>query len=123
MLNGKTILLIEDDEEMRDELGGVLSGQGYAIMSAGDGGTGLAFLRENRCDLVLLDLKLPGLNGREILRIIKREHPRQKVFIVTGSTLSGVRQTADPVLAPADAVINKPFRVEDLIGLITEALG
>ena len=120
MFDQKTILLIEDDEEMRSELGGALSRAGYEVAGAGDGDNGLAFLRANRCDLVLLDLKLPGLNGREILNIIGDEHPRIKVFIVTGSLFS---EAGERALQRADAIINKPFRVADLIGRIKAALG
>ena len=69
------ILIVEDESKMRRLLELNLSEDGFTTFSAGDAETGLKMLRENAIDLVVTDLKLPGMDGLEFLQIVKRHSP------------------------------------------------
>ena len=69
------ILLVEDDERMARFVELELAHEGYTVLKAADGRTGLTMALNDRPDLVLLDILLPGLNGLEVLRRIRRESP------------------------------------------------
>ena len=69
----RTVLVVEDDAPLRRMIGVFLRAAGYRVCAAEDGPTGLALARDERPDLVLLDLMMPGLDGWEVLRRIKGE--------------------------------------------------
>ena len=77
------ILIVEDEAKMRRLLELNLGEDGFATHSAGDAETGLKLLRENPIDLVLTDLKLPGMNGLEFLQTIKRQNAALPVVVMT----------------------------------------
>ena len=79
----KRILVIEDDIELCDELKIILKDENYLTESANNGLDGLNMIKKNKYDLVLLDLKMPGLNGLEVLKIIKNTYKDLKVIIIT----------------------------------------
>ncbi|MBU4033745.1 MAG: response regulator, partial [Proteobacteria bacterium] len=66
----KTILIIDDEASIRDSLSGILSDEGFHTRLAEDGLQGLSLLEEERVDLVLLDIWMPGLDGMEVLQRI-----------------------------------------------------
>ena len=70
------ILIVEDEAKMRRPLELNLGDDGFTTLSAGDAESGLKLLRENTVDLVVTDLKLPGMNGLEFLQAIKRQTRR-----------------------------------------------
>ena len=70
-VNRRTVLVVEDDPPLRRMIGIFLRAAGYRVCAAEDGPSGLALTRDERPDLVLLDLMMPGLDGWEVLRRIK----------------------------------------------------
>jgi DNA-binding NtrC family response regulator len=78
------ILVIDDQESMRDSCQQTLCRKGYTVDTADNGEKGLAILKEKSYDLVILDLKMPGLNGLDVLKIIKEENPEIVVIVITG---------------------------------------
>ena len=72
---GPAVLIVEDEAKMRRLLELNLGEDGFTTLSTGDAEAGLKLLRENPVDLVLTDLKLPGMNGLEFLQAIKRQNP------------------------------------------------
>ena len=78
------ILIIDDDKELCDGLIEVLSGEGYLVNAEYDGLKGKEAVEKGGYDLLLLDLKLPGLNGLDILKKIKEKNIRIKIIIVSG---------------------------------------
>ena len=122
------ILLIDDDEELCAELGEVLESEGFKADIAGDGFQGLRFLQEEQYKIVILDLKLPGLNGYEVLKSIRKTDKLLKVMILSGRPLgepllkeAGVsKDEEEKVLNMADLVINKPFKVENFLQKVKE---
>ncbi len=102
---------------MRLLLEKILSREGYRVATAPDGETAAALLRSQPCDIVISDMKMPGMNGFDLLKIIKREHPRTGVIIMTayGDTYT----VKDALLLGADEYITKPFKSYE-IALVVE---
>jgi len=116
-------LLIDDDEELCAELAQVLSFEGFEVDVAFDGLEGLQHLQQKQYQIIILDLKLPGLNGFGVLKGIRKTVKSPKVLILSGRPLGepllkedGLSQDEEEkILNMADVVINKPFKVENLI--------
>lgn len=79
------ILIIDDDEMLCEELAEILMGNGYDVKTALDGQKGLDAIREAPYDLVLLDIKMPQLNGLEALKEIKESKTAPKVMILSAN--------------------------------------
>lgn len=122
------LLLIDDDEELCAELSQVLVAEGFEVDVAYDGLQGLSGLQEGQYQIIILDLKLPGLNGYGVLKGIRKTFKNVKVLVLSGRPLGepllkedGVTQDEEEkVLNMADLVINKPFMVENLIQKVNE---
>lgn len=103
------VLVVDDEEVFRGTLVKVLTARGMQVTGAPDGQAALAFLADNRVDVVVLDLKMPGLDGLEVLRRISQLSPRPKVIMLTGhgsvqAGLEAVRELAwDFLLKPVPA--------------------
>ena len=78
------VLLIDDEEDFRETLCTRLTDRGLVIQSAGNGTDGLEILKHFEADVVLLDVRMPGLSGIETLRLIKKHNPCIEVIILTG---------------------------------------
>jgi len=132
------ILIIDDDQEMCVELKDVLEDEGNFVQVVNDGEEGLRFANSYVFDGVILDLKMPGMDGYEVLRSIKKERVAIKVIILTGTPIDkdillikGAAQdnykdidnlTKNDLLKLADVVLSKPFDVEVLLKEIKELL-
>jgi len=116
----RTVLVIEDDAAIRQGIVDALDYAGYAAVEAPDGHKGLALAADAECDLVLLDLVLPGPDGIEILKSIRTGRPTLPVIILTargelGDRVKGLRLGAD------DYVV-KPFSVKELLARVDAVL-
>ena len=115
-----SILIIEDDDTLRITLGGFLRRQGFEIAEASTGEEGLVLAQGRRRDLVLLDLRLPDMQG---LEVIARLHEiDEAALVVTMTAYPEVRTAVAALKAGAYDYINKPFDLEDLASLIDRAL-
>jgi CheY-like chemotaxis protein len=115
-----SILVIEDEEQMRTMLVDALSGAGHKVESATDGLTGLARFKGGHFDVVLTDLSLPECSGLDVARSVKRMQPDTPVVLVTGwgHLLNPERLRESGV----DLMLVKPFRLERLLSILGEAL-
>ncbi len=77
------ILIIDDDESIRFLVQEELSLDGHRVSAADGGASGLQAVRDHTPDVVILDIKMPGMDGLEVLRRIKREHPQLPVLLFT----------------------------------------
>jgi CheY-like chemotaxis protein len=113
------ILVIEDDEYSRDALAHLLAAEGYEAQSANDGETGLAKAHEMHPEVIVLDLNLPGIDGKQVIRMIRRDGPLRDVpiLIVTGDE---DRAAQSAVELGADGYLTKPVEFDDLIRAIDE---
>ena len=114
------ILLVDDAEEIRDLLGGFLEEQGYQVVLASDGNEALDLVESENPQVIILDLKLPGLNGIEVCKRLKeREETRSiPVIIITG--FGDNKLVALDV--GADDFVNKPFDMADILIRVKSAL-
>jgi DNA-binding NtrC family response regulator len=114
------ILIVEDDNTIRVTVGNFLARQGFDVEVAEDGAQALAMLKERSFSLILLDLRLPDMNGLDVLAKVRESDDRPLVVIMTA--YPEVRTAVAALKAGAYDYINKPFDLEDLRELIGRAL-
>ena len=110
------ILVVDDEEAMRESLAAWLHKEGYPVAMAAGGREALAQLSQNEYDLVLLDIKMPHLDGHEVLRLIREDYPHIIVVMITAygsieSAVTAMKQGANDYLL-------KPFDPEHLMLLV-----
>ncbi len=113
------VLVVEDDQTLLETLEYNLSRQGYHVLTASDGPTALKVAREERPDLVLLDLMLPGLDGFEVCRILRRE-TNVPILMLTARA-----DEIDKVVGlelGADDYLTKPFHMRELLARVKALL-
>ena len=109
---GKTILIVEDEKNIVDILSYNLNKEGYTTLEAYDGDAGLQLALEQDPDLILLDLMLPGGNGLDVLREIKRQNNPAGVIIV--SAKDSLDDKVNGLKIGADDYLAKPFHLPEL---------
>ncbi|GAH22677.1 unnamed protein product [marine sediment metagenome] len=114
------ILVIDDEEVMRDSCKQILSRQGHHIKLAEDGYQGLELLKEKSFDLVILDLKMPGIDGMEVLEKIKESSPETAVVVITG--YATVESAVEAMRRGAYDFLPKPFTPGEFRLIIERAL-
>lgn len=119
-LANKQILVIEDDPDIGDMLGINLRDEGYQVQVAIDGIAGLNLLKANRYDLLVLDLMLPGIDGLEICREMRRKEEYQPIVIISAKATETQRILG--LELGADDYLTKPFSVPELIARIRALL-
>src|SRR4029079_18062122 len=116
----KQILVVDDEANLRRVLTAQLSRDGYEVHSAPDGEAGLAVLREHHIDLVITDLRMPKMDGLELLRQALRSDPQLPVVILTAH---GTVDNAVEALKPgAFDYITKPFDQAEVRTIVKKAL-
>lgn len=116
----KTILIIDDEEGIRESLRGILEDEGYRTVFAANGEQGLDRIREEEPDLILLDIWMPGIDGIETLRRIRETYSDQLVIMMSGH---GTIETAvKATKLGAFDFIEKPLSLDKLLLVINNAL-
>jgi len=115
-----TILIVEDEAKMRRLLELNLGEDGFKTLSTGDAEGGLKLLREASVDLVVTDLKLPGMNGLEFLHAIKRQNAALPVVVMTA--FGSVETAVDAMKAGASDYVLKPFSLSEMRMVIRKEL-
>ena len=113
-------LIIEDDDDIRRLLEIVLTKSGFSVRSASTGSEGLEALAHTRPDLLTVDVGLPDLDGYEVVRRTRREHPTMVVLMVSARSTDADRQAG--LASGADAYLTKPFRPRELRAAVDEVL-
>lgn len=128
----KKILIIDDDQELCEEITEILQDEGYFVNTAFDGLEGKKLIEKYDYDILILDLKLPGINGFDIFKSVKDKHAKLKVLILTGRPLikqwsreeTGViEDKEEDLLKLTDGFINKPFDVKAVLAKVKELIG
>lgn len=115
-MENRTVLIIEDDSDITQLLSIHLNDLGCKIVSAANGQKGLVIAKEERFDLVILDLMLPGLNGMEICRKIRQTDRHTPILMLTAKS-----EEIDKVMGletGADDYLTKPFSVREFIARV-----
>jgi PAS domain S-box-containing protein len=118
---GETVLLVEDEEKLREAGCEILESLGYRVLAAMDGAEALRLYRsEGGVDLVVTDLVMPEMGGRELMRELRGENPRLKGLAITGYALTeGMEELRGEGLLD---VVQKPFDVDTLARIVRRAL-
>lgn len=114
------VLIVDDEPAVREMLGRVLRPEGYEILQAGDGQQALALIQQEKPDLLLLDIRMPGLDGLEILRRAKALDRDLPVVMVTSNAL--VQDAVAAMRAGSDDYLVKPLEPADVIRSVRSAL-
>jgi len=114
------ILVAEDEADLREILKVTLEQEGYGAILASDGDEAIKKIEEKSFQMALIDMKMPGVNGKELVSKIKQINPQVPIVIVTGSPdfkeeMSLKKQTYE--------YIYKPFKLNELVKIIERALG
>jgi PAS domain S-box-containing protein len=118
---GETILFVEDEEKVREAGQDVLESLGYDVLAAANGKEGLeAFRQAQRVDLILTDMVMPEMGGREMIKELKQVAPGVKTLVITGYTMQeDIQALKDTGLA---GIIHKPLDVQTLARAVRRAL-
>ncbi|HEY8381901.1 MAG TPA: PAS domain S-box protein [Microvirga sp.] len=118
---GETVLVVEDEPVIRDLVVEVLTDLGYRALEAVDGPSGLRLLNSDlRVDLVVTDIGLPGMNGRQLADQARERRPDLKVLFMTG--FAGNAMLANGLLEPGMQMITKPFAIDALAARIRQMI-
>ena len=115
-----TILIIDDDDQLRKSFQKLLSEEGYTAEGAASGEAGLEIIKEGIPDLVIVDIRLPGMNGLETFQAVHRVEPKLPVIIMTayGTTETAIEATK---MGAFDYIL-KPFEIPNMLVVIKQAL-
>jgi len=108
-----TILLVDDDPELRDAVGAILAVPGYTVLTAPDGYEAVRVLAERWVDLLIADIKLPGLSGFDLARQAKVMRPHLHVIYLSGQVWRLDR--TGPIYG---GLLLKPVRAVDLLDMV-----
>ena len=110
------LLLAEDDEGIREPLARALEREGHAVDVVADGAVAARRALEQSYELLVLDIGLPGLDGLEVCRRVRREHPTLPILLLTAQ--DGELDTVAGLDAGADDYVTKPFRLAELLARV-----
>lgn len=116
----QTILYIEDNPQNMRLVRKILVHHGYEVLEATDGTTGVALALTHKPDIVLMDINLPDIDGREAARSIKVVHPWLPVIALTANAMYGDEERI--LSAGCDGYISKPISKENLLNVVARFL-
>lgn len=120
MAESGKILVVDDDKSIRVTLSQALEASGFIVAAAVDGEHALEKFRSDVFDLVLLDMKMPGMDGMEVLRRLKEDRPTQPVIMITG--FGTVETAVEALKIGAVDYIQKPFGPDEIRAIVRRVL-
>ncbi len=119
-MNAKRILVVDDEKNVRITLAANLELAGYVVVEAKDGVEAVEAARAAEFDLVVMDIRMPRMDGVEALRAIRKERPGLQVLLVTGFAVESLLK--EGVRGGAFTVVQKPVEIEALLSLVASAM-
>ena len=116
------ILVVDDEDNLRDVLVEVLRRDGHEVDSAVDGAEGLRRVEERRYDLVVTDLRMPGLEGPELYRALRDRYPEQPPRVIFMSANTGIDEYASFLAETGEPALEKPFNLADMRQVVMQVL-
>jgi DNA-binding NtrC family response regulator len=120
LVKEKRILIVDDEASIRDLCARVLSRAGFAVVTAGNGTEGLKMLQAEAFDLVISDIRMPGISGLDVLEHAKQRYPSIVVVLITGFGTPEALSRAKA--AGAEKILTKPFNPIELLTTVKEVL-
>ena len=116
----ESILVVDDDTELRKVLSSILSEEGYSVKTVENGKQAIKVSEKKRFDLALIDIKLPDMEGTELLHRLKEKQPHIVMIIITG--FPTIQNAMGAVNEGADGYILKPFEIQKLLQAVRKHL-
>src|SRR3989338_2682445 len=116
----KTVLVVDDEKDIRDALSAVLDDEGYTVASAGSSEEAMKKLEAGPAEIVLLDIWLPGMDGIEALKEMKKRHPEIPVIMISGH--ASIETAVKATKLGAYDFIEKPLSLDKVIITVEHAL-
>ncbi len=120
MADKSKILVVDDEESLRTVLSGELTGEGYDVRTASDGDEAIAELKKDSFDLLLLDIKMPRVDGFEVLKFVKEKNPDTKVVMLTA--FADLKNPIEAKKLGAEDFVSKPYDLVDLLTTLERVL-
>jgi CheY-like chemotaxis protein len=117
-LDGRSIVVVEDDRDVREALGCLLESLGARVARAANGAQGLALAADRRPDAIVCDLRMPGLDGLELLRRVRADTRLAGLYVVLYSAASESESREWGRAAGFDAVVAKPAGAAELVDVL-----
>ena len=114
------ILVVDDLKGMRVTLGRILEDEGHNVVLAENGYQAIEAAKQTSFDLIFMDIKMPGINGVQTLREVKKINPQAAVIMMTAYSVEDLVREA--LEEGAYAVVYKPFDIENILSIIESAL-
>lgn len=114
------IMVVDDDQDLRESMAEVLGKAGFSVTLAGRGEEALEQLAQKNFDLILIDLVMPGLGGLELLGRIREKCPRMPVIMITA--FASVENAVAAMRQGASDYVTKPFRIDGLLASVGRVL-
>lgn len=114
------LLIVDDDDELRDDMSRFFSRRGYSVSECPDGETALSFSEQRAFDVIILDMMMPGLSGIDVLRQLKEKGSDAEVVMLTGQ--GSIEAAVEAMKLGAREFLSKPISLKDLDLLIRKAI-
>lgn len=114
------ILVVDDDEGLREGLSRLLEDEGYQVLCADNGDRALEIIRQTHIDLILTDMRMPGMSGIELLKNVRAVNERVGVIILTG--YGEIESYIEAMNFGAMEYVSKPFKVNELKFIVNKIL-
>ncbi|MEX2116547.1 MAG: response regulator [Bacteroidota bacterium] len=115
------ILVVDDEEALRTVLSSELEGEGYQVNTAADGDEAIKIIGTQQFHLILLDIKMPNVDGFEVLKFVKQHQPATKVIMLTG--FADLKNAIESKKLGAEDFVSKPYDLVDLLTTVERVLG
>ena len=120
----KKILFVEDESALQKTFGDILKQEGYEMISALDGEIGLRLAKENRPNLILLDLILPKIHGFDVLKKLKEDSDTKEIPVIVLTNLEGLEDVEKALeLGATTYLVKTQYSLEEVVQKIKKALG
>jgi DNA-binding NtrC family response regulator len=114
------ILVVDDEDALRMVLSSELQSSGYEVSTASDGDEAINAVQSKKFDLLLLDIKMPRVDGFEVLKFVKKSYPQVKVIMLTG--FADLKNAIESKKLGAEDFVSKPYDLVDLLTTIERVL-
>jgi len=116
------ILVVDDEDNLRDVLVEVLKRDGHQVDSAADGTEGLRRIESARYDLVITDLRMPGIEGPGLYEALRRRYPDDPPRVIFMSANTGIEEYASFLSGTGEPALEKPFNLADMRQVVMQVL-
>jgi DNA-binding NtrC family response regulator len=115
------ILAIDDEQNIRTLIANEFALEGFGVTTAKSGEEGLKLCNKEKFDVVLLDIRLPKMNGIEVLRRLKEKRPETRVIMITA--YGDIKTAVESMKLGAQDYVTKPFKLSEILALVRQAMG